>query len=588
MAKIFINYRRKDSAPYAGRLYDRLASHFGHDHVFMDIDQIEPGEVFDQVIQDKLKAVQAAVVLIGPRWLDIAEANGQRRLDDPDDWVRLEIAALLERGIRVIPVLVGGATLPKSMQLPECLVPLTRRQAIEITDHRFHADADKLIKVLEKIMGVPPASPAAEPYSVTISTTPMSPTQLYNPSLKISRSTFVLSVVVILLASVLWDYFPKFTPELKQQDVKSATSTNLAVTADWVAAPPIDEEPSVIEQPIDTFPENKAAKKNYVLEQPTENKNPAGQTEKYSTTHTVTTNPILTDVQIVEPLEKKEQPSSMLEAEKPKITNIPIPKKKNLPAQLIEANFAEKTKQIDPPVTRRAFIEPQMVRIPPGKFLMGSNDGDSDEKPVHEVAIAYAFEIGKYEVTFDEYDAFANATGRQLPNDNRWGRGKRPVINVSWNDVQAYVQWLSKQTGKQYRPPTEAEWEYAARAGTQARYWWGDDFEKNNAACWECGNEWYGRKRIALVGSFKANAFGLHDTAGNVWEWTQDCWHDNYRNAPGNGSAWLEKGGGDCNRRVFRGGSWIDSPQNLRSAIRNRMIPGGALHNQGFRIARDL
>ncbi|MBK7493360.1 MAG: toll/interleukin-1 receptor domain-containing protein [Nitrosomonas sp.] len=112
MAKIFINYRRKDSAPYAGRLYDRLASHFGHDHVFMDIDQIEPGEVFDQVIQDKLKAVQAAVVLIGPRWLDIAEANGQRRLDDPDDWVRLEIAALLERGIRVIPVLVGGATLP--------------------------------------------------------------------------------------------------------------------------------------------------------------------------------------------------------------------------------------------------------------------------------------------------------------------------------------------------------------------------------------------------------------------------------------------------------------------------------------------
>lgn len=163
MAKIFINYRRKDSAPYAGRLYDRLAGHFGHDHVFMDIDQIEPGEVFDQVIEDKLAAVQAAVVLIGEHWLDIADANGQRRLDDPDDWVRLEIAAVLERGIRVIPVLVGGAAMPKSTQLPECLVPLTRRQAIEITDHRFHADTDKLIKALEKIVGAPPPKPPELP-----------------------------------------------------------------------------------------------------------------------------------------------------------------------------------------------------------------------------------------------------------------------------------------------------------------------------------------------------------------------------------------------------------------------------------------
>ena len=156
MSKLFINYRRDDSADYAGRLYDRLAGHFGHDYVFMDIDQIKLGEVFDQVIQDKLKAVQVAVVLIGKHWLDIADANGQRRLDDSDDWVRLEIAALLERGIRVIPVLVGGAAMPKSPQLPECLTSLTRRQASEITNHaRFHADTDKLIKALEEVMGVP-------------------------------------------------------------------------------------------------------------------------------------------------------------------------------------------------------------------------------------------------------------------------------------------------------------------------------------------------------------------------------------------------------------------------------------------------
>lgn len=201
MSKIFINYRRKDSAPYAGRLYDRLAGHFGHDHVFMDIDQIEPGEVFDKVIQDKLKVVQAAVVLIGARWLDIDDANGQRRLDDPGDWVRLEIAALLERNIRVIPVLVGGAAMPKPAQLPECLVSLIRRQAIEITDDRFHTDAIKLITALEKIMSM------SEPLQSERS-------KVLNKSIKSSFSRFLaigIAGIVFLFAvgyiSLMVQYF---------------------------------------------------------------------------------------------------------------------------------------------------------------------------------------------------------------------------------------------------------------------------------------------------------------------------------------------------------------------------------------------
>ncbi len=234
-------------------------------------------------------------------------------------------------------------------------------------------------------------------------------------------------------------------------------------------------------------------------------------------------------------------------------------------------------------------FEPEMVRIPPGKFLMGSPETesgrDSDESPQHEVTIGYAFEIGKYEVTFDEYDAFANATKRKLPDDNGWGRGKRPVINVSFNDAQAYVHWLSQQTGKRYRLPTEAEWEYVARAGKQTRYWWDDDIGKNNAVCGDCGSEW-DSKQTAPTGSFKANAFGLHDTASNVWEWTQDCWHGNYDNAPADGSAWLEKGGGDCARRVVRGGSWSNYPQSLRSALRNWLSTVGANYVLGFRIAR--
>ena len=233
----------------------------------------------------------------------------------------------------------------------------------------------------------------------------------------------------------------------------------------------------------------------------------------------------------------------------------------------------------------RTSFEPEMVRIPPGKFLMGSEE-DSSERPVHEVTINYAFEISKYEVTFDEYDVFANETKRGLPSSS-WGRGKMPVINVSFDDAQAYVQWLSKKTGKKYRLPTEAEWEYAARAGTQTRYWWGDDIGINNANCRDCGSQW-DNQQTAPVGSFKPNAFGLHDTAGNVWEWTQDCWHANYDNAPTDGAAWLNQNGGECNRRVVRGGSWLILPQFLRSAFRIWLNSDFAFIDHGFRIARAL
>ncbi|MDP1550862.1 MAG: SUMF1/EgtB/PvdO family nonheme iron enzyme [Nitrosomonas sp.] len=237
------------------------------------------------------------------------------------------------------------------------------------------------------------------------------------------------------------------------------------------------------------------------------------------------------------------------------------------------------------PSDTRLPFEPEMVHIPPGKLMMGSADSFDDEKPQHEVTIAYAFEISKYEVTFDEYDAFAKSTNRALPDDRGRGRGKRPVINVNFDDVLAYVQWLSNKTGKQYRLPSEAEWEYAARAGTQTAYWWGNNIGKNNAVCDGCGSQW-DNKQTAPVGSFKPNAFELYDTAGNVWEWTQDCWHGNYQNAPNDGSAWMGMNGGDCNRRVVRGGSWFGNPQILQSAVRYRYDTVEANGGLGFRIAR--
>ncbi|HBZ29353.1 MAG TPA: formylglycine-generating enzyme family protein [Nitrosomonas nitrosa] len=238
-----------------------------------------------------------------------------------------------------------------------------------------------------------------------------------------------------------------------------------------------------------------------------------------------------------------------------------------------------------------SFFEPVMVRIAPGKFRMGSPENESGrrdaEGPQHEVTIADAFEIGKYEVTFAEYDTFAKDTNRSLPDDLGWGRGNRPVMNVSFDDAQAYVEWLSEKAGKKYRLPTEAEWEYAARAGTATAYWWGKDIGRNNAVCFGCGSQWDG-KQTAPAGSFKPNPFGLFDTAGNVWEWTQDCWHENYEGAPEDGSAWLEANDGDCDRRVVRGGSWGNIPQDLRSANRFRGITDDANNNLGFRVARDM
>jgi formylglycine-generating enzyme required for sulfatase activity len=186
-------------------------------------------------------------------------------------------------------------------------------------------------------------------------------------------------------------------------------------------------------------------------------------------------------------------------------------------------------------------------------------------------------------VTFDEYDKFAEASGKPKPDDNGWGRGKRPVINVSWEDAVAYAQWLSSETGKHFRLPSEAEWEYAARAGTTTDYYWEGQGEAKDFA-WFSENA---ENKTHSVGELKPNAFGLYDMSGNVWEWVQDCWHDNYDQASGDGLAWQAQNNGNCPRRVLRGGSWHSTPDRLRSAIRLGNMPDFYNINIGFRLAHD-
>ncbi len=232
---------------------------------------------------------------------------------------------------------------------------------------------------------------------------------------------------------------------------------------------------------------------------------------------------------------------------------------------------------------------PEMVVVPAGRFRMGcvsGRDCADDEHPVHEVEVA-SFALGVYEMTFDEYDRFAAATGRERPADRGWGRGGRPAINVSWEDATAFAAWLSEETGEEYRLPSESEWEYAARAaGSTTRYSWGDDVGHNRANCAGCGGRWDDENRTALAGSFAANGFGLHDMHGNVWEWVEDCWHENYARSPRDGTAWTR--GGDCSRRVLRGGAWDLDPGSLRSANRSSFDAENRIGSIGFRVARTL
>ena len=233
-------------------------------------------------------------------------------------------------------------------------------------------------------------------------------------------------------------------------------------------------------------------------------------------------------------------------------------------------------------------FDSEMVAIPGGTFRMGdlSGNGKSGERPVRSVTIS-SFNIGKYEVTFDQWDACVadGGCGGYRSYDRGWGLGKRPVIHISWDDVQSFIDWLNYRTGGNYRLPTEAEWEYAARAGSTTEYSWGDDIGSNRANCNGCGDIFAGAKKTAPVGSYSANAWGLHDMHGNVAEWIQDCWKHNYKNMSSDGRAWLF---GTCRNRIIRGGSWASKPKYLRSAARYREKPSDRGYSDlGFRLAQD-
>jgi formylglycine-generating enzyme required for sulfatase activity len=252
-------------------------------------------------------------------------------------------------------------------------------------------------------------------------------------------------------------------------------------------------------------------------------------------------------------------------------------------------------------VFRDCAVCPEMVVVPAGEFVMGSPANErgrnQDEGPQRTVTFVKPFAAGKYEVTFAQWDTCVAENGcAHKPGDNNWGRGKRPVINVSWHDARQFADWLAKKTGQPYRLLTEAEWEYAARGTTKAtdrQTPFSTGATINYLQANYDANFVYGvgakmgiyRQKTTDVGSFKANAFGLHDMHGNVWEWVEDCYRDSYAGAPTDGSAVTAR---NCTLNIMRGGAWNYYPQLLRSAYRYASAPGVRMENAGFRVARSM
>jgi formylglycine-generating enzyme required for sulfatase activity len=471
--KIFINYRREDARAEAARLRDRLAAAFGAANVFMDVDNLLPGERFDLKLQEALAETDVFLAVIGARWSELLAARSE---SGERDYVREEIAAALARKIAVIPVLVDRAPLPRAAELPGELRDLPLYQKHDVAHESFGRDAAALveaIKAVRRARSRPPAVP--------------------------------------------WKPF-------------AALSVVAAGALAYVLAPPKG----------DTAP-----------------------------TH------------VAEPAKPVEKPA-------PSPAPAPPPRREaaqeRCDGQLVSVATGEKP--CIKPGSGESFKDcpdcPDMVIAPAGSFTMGSPESEperySDEGPQHKVTISKPFAVGRFAVTFAEWDACvaAGGCGGYWPGDEGWGRGDRPVINVTWENAKAYVGWLSTKTGKSYRLLSEAEREYVTRAGTATPFWWGPSITHDQA------NYSGDVGKTLPVKSFKSNAWGLYQVHGNVWEWVEDCWHADYNGAPSDGSA---RTIGGCISRVLRGGWWNISPRDLRAACRFDSIPQSRSSGRGFRVA---
>jgi formylglycine-generating enzyme required for sulfatase activity len=532
--KIFVNYRRGDTKDASARLRDKLAATFGEAHVFMDVDNLRPGERFDLKLQEALAGADVFLAVIGARWMELLDsraASGER------DFVCEEIAAALAAKIVVIPVVMDRAPMPKAADLPEDIRELVLYHKHDVAYESFGRDVAVLVEAIEAHR-----RERAEQWA----------------RLDAERLTREKAEA-------------EAARRASERQNQEAETARLAREREAAEEARLAKEKERAE----------AEARRRASQAGAADREPAGAPWKLIAAGVAVAAAIALAISYYRPQEL--EPGA--------VRTLPAVSERTLPA---------------PPAAQRVELKPgqsfkdcadcpEMVVVPAGSFTMGSPDSEpdhqSDESPQHEVTFAKPFAVGRFAVTFAEWDACVDAggCGGYRPSDISWdrGRGDRPVIDVSWDDAKAYVKWLSKKTGEEYRLLSEAEREYVARAGTTTPFWWGSSISTRQANydgryTYSGGQTGEYRQKTLPVKSFEPNPWALYQVHGNIWEWVEDCLNGNYHNAPSDGSAWTT---GNCGRRILRGGSWSSFPPNLRAARRGSGTPDNRGNGFGFRVA---
>jgi formylglycine-generating enzyme required for sulfatase activity len=538
---VFLSYRRDDTRHLSARIYEQLERHFGEGHVFFDVDTLPryAGWDFEDVIRETVPQCRVFLAIIGRDWARLMRA----RLRDAKDFVQIELAiALNTPGVRVIPVLVDGAAMPNAADLPEALRGLLGKQNVVLPpDPHLRQAVNDLAKTLlaapaqptpPPVQPRPPAPAPPAPSTATVEpptarAPPAAPERLPPPRSQSERMSVPASPAAGL---------PKW--------LMPAGGAGLALAALLLWSPWNRNSSTVAEAP------------------PMVAVAPAGSPETPAAEPTA---PVA--------------PASFVDARTtPASTRAPVVRN---PASL--PDFA---------LFRECEGCPELVVIPGGSFQMGSpageagrfenEDSQSDAGGSQVRVQVPRFAISRFETTWDEWAACVSAGVCRQQEDSGYGRGRRPAINVDWRtDTRAFIRFANSRASG-YRLPSEAEWEYAARAGTSTRWSFGDAESQLGAYAWFSGNA---GSKTQPVGGKAANPWGLFDMHGNVWEWVEDCYNQSLANTPANGAANTTEG---CSYRVNRGGGWYGNAQDLRSADRIRYAPTSRDGGLGFRVARTL
>jgi formylglycine-generating enzyme required for sulfatase activity len=563
MGKIFICYRRLDSQDMAGRLHDKLESHFGDDAVFMDADSLSAGERFPQRIQATIAECDVFLALIGRQWLDARDGDGRRRLDDAEDWVRLEIEEALRQKVTPVPVLLHGAEMPSKKALPATLGKFTEFHAARLRPNPdFKHDVAKLIGEIE-------AAIAGRER------------QLEEERQRVARE------------------------QAEREAAERETAERGRAEQERAAKEAAERERMAHEQAAHEQAAREQAKREQAEREQAERQRAAHEAaERVRVEHERAANEAAERERVAHEQAEREQTereqayrqqaaaeaSERVRAEHEQAANEAAERERSAHEQAKREPGSRQQVERERRGHFTNSIGMKLVLIPAGEFMMGSPEGEegrqSDEDPQHRVRITQPFYLGSAEVTKAQWQAVMRTTpwkGWLFAKQSVQECADCPATHVSWDDAVAFCRTLSQRDGRAYRLPTEAEWEYACRAGSTGSYSFGDDsFRLGEYAWYEANVGDNGEKCARRVCQKRANPLVLYDMHGNVWEWCSD-WGatDYYAESPPDDP----QGPSTGSVRVRRGGGWSSGPLNCRSAYRSWAAQDGRSDHVGFRVA---